>query len=286
MDLDYWKKKFLYPYALDTGPIKIVDGGNAQDLAAQAKIMEKLGKNNFNILDTNALQFPLSQIQNKEEFLTELQNPIAITIEEVIKDMYKYVKEFPQKVIPHITDNQEINDIIHNYKKSQSAQPTQTKNLALEQSKPTLHERDIKQALKEIQSEPIARLIGLSCHLVYWSVFGHINQLPLDTYHKRLLFISIAQIQSELESKYCGKRTFQTFLMPMIILAIRMEVEVIFKNSFGEFFAKAAHERIAMKLINDVITHLLDPNLYYSRFSFLESGMEAINIKYEVSLFE
>lgn len=39
-----------------------------------------------------------------------------------------------------------------------------------------------------------------------------------------------------------------------------------------------------MKLINDVITHILDPNLYYSRFSFLESGMEAINIKYEVSL--
>lgn len=39
-----------------------------------------------------------------------------------------------------------------------------------------------------------------------------------------------------------------------------------------------------MKLINDVITHLLDPNLYYSRFSFLESGKEAINIKYEVSI--
>ena len=38
-----------------------------------------------------------------------------------------------------------------------------------------------------------------------------------------------------------------------------------------------------MKLINDVITHLLDPNLYYSRFSFLESGKEAINIKYEVT---
>lgn len=37
-----------------------------------------------------------------------------------------------------------------------------------------------------------------------------------------------------------------------------------------------------MKLINDVITHLLDPNIYYSRFSFLESGIEAINIKYEV----
>ena len=37
-----------------------------------------------------------------------------------------------------------------------------------------------------------------------------------------------------------------------------------------------------MKLINDVITHMLDPNLYYSRFSFLESGMDAINLKQEV----
>ena len=39
-----------------------------------------------------------------------------------------------------------------------------------------------------------------------------------------------------------------------------------------------------MKLINDVITHMLDPNLYFSRFSFLESGMEAITIKQEVGL--
>lgn len=37
-----------------------------------------------------------------------------------------------------------------------------------------------------------------------------------------------------------------------------------------------------MKLINDCITHMIDPNLYFSRFSFLESGMEAINIKQEV----
>lgn len=28
---------------------------------------------------------------------------------------------------------------------------------------------------------------------------------------------------------------------------------------------------------------MLDPNLYYSRFSFLESGMDAINLKQDVS---
>ena len=34
--------------------------------------------------------------------------------------------------------------------------------------------------------------------------------------------------------------------------------------------------------MNDVITHIIDPNLYFSRFSFMESGMEAINIKQDV----
>ena len=40
-----------------------------------------------------------------------------------------------------------------------------------------------------------------------------------------------------------------------------------------------------MKYINDVITYLIDPNIYYSRLSFFESGRQAIDIKYNVSLF-
>jgi hypothetical protein len=39
-----------------------------------------------------------------------------------------------------------------------------------------------------------------------------------------------------------------------------------------------------VKLINDVITFMIDPNLYFSRFSFLESGMDAITLKQEVIL--
>ena len=42
--------------------------------------------------------------------------------------------------------------------------------------------------------------------------------------------------------------------MPMIVLAIRIEVELIFKNSYKVFFSKEQHERVSMKLINDVIT--------------------------------
>ncbi len=35
-----------------------------------------------------------------------------------------------------------------------------------------------------------------------------------------------------------------------------------------------------MRLLNGAVTEVLDPKIYYSRFSFLESGKEAIDIKY------
>ena len=42
-------------------------------------------------------------------------------------------------------------------------------------------------------------------------------------------------------------------------------------------------QQLAMRLINGAITEVLDPKLYYSRFSFLESGKEAIDIKSKIT---
>lgn len=68
-------------------------------------------------------------------------------------------------------------------------------------------------------------------------------------------------------------------MMPMILLAIRIETENIFKNCFPQFYSEEQNEVIASRLINGAITEILDPNIYFSRFSFLESGKEAIEIK-------
>ncbi len=46
-----------------------------------------------------------------------------MSIEQIIVDMFKFTKDFPIKVIPHITEGQEVNDIIHNYKKNRTTQP-------------------------------------------------------------------------------------------------------------------------------------------------------------------
>jgi len=38
----------------------------------------------------------------------------------------------------------------------------------------------------------------LISHFVYWCVFGHISEMPLDEYHTKQLFISVAQSMTEL----------------------------------------------------------------------------------------
>lgn len=68
--------------------------------------------------------------------------------------------------------------------------------------------------------------------------------------------------------------------MPMILLSIRVEMEVILKVNYPHFMEVKVNEEKAMRLVNGVITELLDPKIYYSRFSFLESGKEAIDKKY------
>ncbi len=69
----------------------------------------------------------------------------------------------------------------------------------------------------------------------------------------------------------------------MILLAIRVEMEVILKVNYPNFMDEPTNEEITMRSINGVITELLDPKIYYSRFSFLESGKDAIDIKYSIA---
>ena len=71
--------------------------------------------------------------------------------------------------------------------------------------------------------------------------------------------------------------------MPMILLAIRVEMEVILKVNYPQFMDVKTNEERTMRFVNGVITELLDPKIYYSRFSFLESGKEAIDKKFVMS---
>jgi len=129
LSLDYWKTRFLYPFALDKDSLKANEGVEDIDEAeeikqAQALLKKKESqiKHTVNVLESDRFQFPLTQLENKAEHLNELQKPISLTVDDVIKDMYEYRKKFPREVIPHITASHQINDIIHNYKSKNNIQ--------------------------------------------------------------------------------------------------------------------------------------------------------------------
>jgi hypothetical protein len=129
-------------------------------------------------------------------------------------------------------------------------------------AKPTLTREDIEDSLVEVGSESFARFAGIMSHLLYWTIFGDINQVPLEDNYKKDLFIAAMQIKTDFEVKYQGKKKFVVLVLPLLILAIRIEMEVIFKNQYSQFFSEPKNEEIAMKLINQVITKIMDPNLF------------------------
>lgn len=71
--------------------------------------------------------------------------------------------------------------------------------------------------------------------------------------------------------------------MPMVLLAIRIEIEIIFKNNYPSFMNDEENDKLTLRLVNGAITEILDPKIYYSRFSFLESGKDAIDLKHKMS---
>lgn len=73
----------------------------------------------MNIIETDKFYFPLTHFDQKTEYFIDIKNPLTIRQEEIIKDMFKFTRDFPMKVIPHVTEQGNINDILHNYKRHQ-----------------------------------------------------------------------------------------------------------------------------------------------------------------------
>lgn len=182
------------------------------------------------MLETTALSFPLDYILTKvrrrqrrpseepeddggryfESYEEELRQPLTVTVDEIAEDLKKFAEHFPYDLIPHVMENNEINDVIHNYRGTVQASMQKeqrrammmdrivppkelvTKNIKLtvEQKKPSVRHEDLEAVKEDLREEKLARMIGLIAHLVYWNVFGdRLNALKLDSYHKKLLFI-------------------------------------------------------------------------------------------------
>jgi len=113
MDPNYWRKRFLYPFALDPAPLRLdASKQSPEEIIAEKKRQKLLGDES--ILCTTKYQFPHNQIK-KIEYFHEVQKPITFTMEDIRSDMHTYERGFEVNIIPHISENNQIVDNIHNY---------------------------------------------------------------------------------------------------------------------------------------------------------------------------
>lgn len=95
-NFDNWKKKFTIPYLKGVSEyIQLEDESGMVREYCGAKI-----SNTEDLINTTLLQFPLGAVSTQKDYLTDLQKPVVITIEELQKDLYKFQKDFPKDSLP------------------------------------------------------------------------------------------------------------------------------------------------------------------------------------------
>jgi len=152
-----------------------------------------------------------------------------------------------------------------------------------------LKEADINKTKEVIKTEEINRIVGVMLHLSYWLVFGHVNPVQPDELTRQQMIIASMEQMNLLRKRVKNTKVWSLFVMPMILLVIRMNVEFFLRNSYYSFFDNeddATACDIALEKVNFLITNMFDPNQFYSRFTFFESEIGAINKKHNEHLQE
>ncbi|CAG9326247.1 unnamed protein product [Blepharisma stoltei] len=243
------KQNYLYPFMAVSSKQEFTSKySNFALLREQSKDMieraKLLNQSSEDLLDSKVFKFPFESITVATAHIKEMMQPIEISAEDVEKDIKYVLKNFPLGSLPIQVQAGERGELL-------------------------------KSALANVESENNARLIGLVSHFCYWTVFSHLHSIGINDEQRQQMFITILHLFHDLELK--SKSRKQLYLA-VFILIMRMIVENIFVNSYKQFFAVPAQKKIACEKIQFVITKLFDPECFYSRISFLESGIDALSV--------
>lgn len=240
------KKKFLLPFMDTQLPLANNEPDN-DDLMASA-----------------LFKFPFDGISISAAHIKELMKPIDITVEEVISRLKDVTTDFPESLVP---------PSLHESKKKslKISSKAGEKPLTPLESPRTKKVKLIKSTLKLINNENNARLIGIVSHFCYWTIFSDIHSVGITREQQQQMFVTLIDLFNKKLPKQL-KHIYKSLL----ILIIRILCENIFVNHFKQFFSINNQAYLANQRIQCIISKLFDPEGFYSRFSFLESGIDAL----------
>lgn len=129
------------------------------------------------------------------------------------------------------------------------------------------------ESARQLASSPeVVRFTGLCAHLLYWNLMGHVhspaNQLPETT--RGALLVSLQELWSAMTAPHRMTRAGVSFLIPVLVLAVKRGVERIFLTHFPRLFSEASTTKKLVEQINVNFMRSFDPDCMYSRFGVLD----------------
>ena len=209
----------------------------------------------FNLVDLDKLT---------TEIMEEVNEPLNIQVELVIKDLNYILEYFPLEEFVEIKRNENLKmDIRSDF----------TNRINVN------NREDLLKILKIINSLDSCRVIGLCANLIYWIIFGGNANIQVDSNTKELIYLKLMKEWESIENKFNNKNLFYKVFVPLFIIIMRIEIENIFRRKYINLFKSKKNETEVLKRTNAVISEIFDKHGYMNSFSIFYGKQSEFNKK-------
>ena len=262
--IDNIRKKYLDPNAKN-----ILERNSDEKMSAKAKFQNIEGAIKKDILNDEKFRFKFLNIKLTNKILDEVNTPIEIRVEIIMKDVNFILDNFPIEELVDIDDQ-----FLHNQTRERLSKTTQGFKEIIHSKQlyykiKSVKKEDIIYVYKKIQSKNVFKIIGLTINLIYWIVFGYINRFQIDHATKQYLYFKLLEEIQNLEIGFKSKKLYIKIFMPVLILILRVECENIFSKYLTTIFSNREYKKEALTKINELVTHIFDPHAYYNTFTII-----------------
>jgi hypothetical protein len=294
LSIENIRKKYLNPNAQNF--LKSADYMNSK---AKFQNIDKVVKKD--IFQSTKFEFPFLDVNLSKEILAEVNKPIEVPMEIIMKDINFILDNFPIDQLIHLDEpmhqmhhtqqggnktgtNNNFFNSTGIYKNVESVyNKTSTANQFYKIK--SMSKKDVLMVYKKIQSPQIYKIIGLLVNLLYWIVYGFINRVQIDRFTKQHILFKILETIHTIELQFPNKITFDKIFMPILIIVIRIECEAIFHKKFKTFFDDRRNLERSLEKINELITIIFDPNCYFNTFTLLSADVSKLKHKVGKSIY-
>jgi hypothetical protein len=262
--IDNIRTKYLDPNAKN-----ILERNIDEKMTAKAKFQNIEGAIKKDVLNDEKFRFKFLNTKLTNEILDEVNKPIELPVEIIMKDVNFILDNFPIEELIDIDDQ-----TLHNQQRERLAKTTHVFKEIIHAKQlyykiKSVKKEDIIYVYKKIQSKGVFKIIGLTINLIYWIVFGYINRFQIDQATKQYLYFKLLEEIQNLEIGFKSKKLYIKIFMPLLILILRIECENIFCNKFIVLFSNRDNKKEAMEKINELVTTIFDPHAYYNTFTII-----------------